>query len=105
MKFFVYSKNGCPHCVTAVGRIRTFQESVPDNHGELLDVFYVDADESKKEELFKTLEGLGYPKPRTVPQIFFKEDDESELHYVGEGSDLPQFLSYLRKKLGLKEES
>lgn len=93
MKFVLYSKNNCPHCVEAKRKVTDHAEKYATKEDkEIVDIFYVDSDPSKKDELLDRIRDIGLAPPRTVPQIFYRENKDSDWEYVGSNSDLGRFL-------------
>lgn len=106
MKFLMYSKNSCPQCDAAKKQIEAFAEKyLRDYHGPILDVTYVRETGFTKEDLIEFFKSQGLPAPRTVPQIFFREDEGDELELIGGQGELGSFLEKLKGRFDAGNET
>lgn len=98
MKFIVYSKNNCKYCEQSKNEIlEFFENNAKKEDKELLDVIYVDNDAFTVDDLKSLFKEKGLPEPKTVPCIFYKENNSSEEIFIGGYSSLQSFLKELRE--------
>lgn len=98
MKFVLYGTETCSFCMDSKILILNFiEKNSSTKDKELLDVIYLKNDSDIKDLKNKVI-SFGQDSPTTIPQIFYIDDDGTEI-YVGGKTQLISFLKNLKSNI------